>query len=141
MSEPGPAIWPDPSPLAPRGGPAPAPRRAARLPRRQHHLAVLCTPDLDGEPVGDRLRRDQFGVYRVRSGRTSQTVEFHLGHGDWIRLLVANHFQVEDLIEVRPPTGATSSYDTVTTPQWPARWPCEEVWVARRGGLLQRPPG
>ena len=34
-------------------------------------------------------------------------VEFHLSPGDWIRLLRANDFEVEDLIEVYPPDGAT----------------------------------
>ncbi len=60
-----------------------------------------------------------------------ESVEFHLGYGDWIRLLRANGFEVEDLIEVRPGEGATTSYPYVTA-EWARRWPCEEVWKARK---------
>jgi len=58
-------------------------------------------------------------------------VEFHLGHGDWIRLLRANGFEVTDLIEVRPAEDATTRYPFVTV-DWARRWPCEEVWKARQ---------
>ncbi len=91
---------------------------------------MLCLPDVDGVPVGDRLLRDHFGMHRFE-WPDDPTVEFHLGHGDWIRLLRANRFEVEDLIEVRPPAGAQGTHYAVTA-QWAARWPCEEVWVARR---------
>ena len=59
------------------------------------------------------------------------TVEFHLGHGDWVRLLRANRFEIEDLIELRPLEAALTEYKFVTT-AWASRWPCEEVWRARR---------
>jgi SAM-dependent methyltransferase len=58
-------------------------------------------------------------------------VEFHLSHGDWIRLLRRSGFEVEDLIEVRPAVGAISRYPFVTV-EWARRWPCEEVWKARK---------
>jgi hypothetical protein len=58
-------------------------------------------------------------------------VEFHLGYGDWIRLLRANGFEILDLVELRPPAGATTAYDWVT-PEWARRWPSEEVWKARK---------
>jgi hypothetical protein len=60
-------------------------------------------------------------------------VDFHLGYGDWIRLLRANGFDVEDLLEVRPPAGATTRYPFVTG-DWARQWPCEEVWKARKRG-------
>jgi hypothetical protein len=59
------------------------------------------------------------------------TVEFHLSHGEWIRLLRANQFVIEALVEVRPPPGALSGYSFVTA-EWASRWPCEEAWRARR---------
>jgi hypothetical protein len=62
-------------------------------------------------------------------GETS--VEFHLGYGDWIRLLRANGFEVENLIEVRPSEDATTRYPFVTN-DWARRWPSEEIWVARK---------
>jgi hypothetical protein len=59
------------------------------------------------------------------------SVEVHLGYGDWIRLLRANGFEVIDLIEVQPPEGATTGFE-LTTPDWARRWPCEEIWKARK---------
>jgi len=59
-----------------------------------------------------------------------ESIEFHLSHGERIRLLRANGFEVLDLMEIRPEAGATTRYDFVT-PEWARRWPCEEVWRAR----------
>jgi hypothetical protein len=58
-------------------------------------------------------------------------VEFHLGYGDWIRLLRANGFEVIDLIEVQAPEGARSSQDLVDA-EWAHRYPAEEIWRARK---------
>jgi SAM-dependent methyltransferase len=131
ISEYGAAVWADPYRWIPE---------AARLLRpggelvflTNSTLMVLCMPDDDEAPAGDRLLRPQFGVYRVE-WPDDATVEFHLSHGDWIRLLRANGFEVEDLIELRPPPGATinSTYSYVT-PEWAERWPSEEAWRARR---------
>jgi hypothetical protein len=62
-----------------------------------------------------------------------EEVEFHLSHGDWIRLLRVNGFEIEDLLELRPEEGATTPYPFVT-PEWARRWPAEEVWRARKLG-------
>ena len=93
-------------------------------------LLMLCAPDEDDLPVTDRLLRPQFGMHRFE-WPDDPTVEFHLGHGDWIRLLRANGFDVEDLIELRPPAGARGDLGLVSV-EWATRWPCEEVWRARR---------
>ena len=74
--------------------------------------------------------RPQFGMHRVE-WPDDPTVEFHLGHGDWIRLLRANGFDVEDLIELRPTADAETNYPFVTA-EWARQWPCEEVWRARK---------
>lgn len=93
-------------------------------------LMTLCIPDEDGLPATDRLVRSQFGLYRLE-WPDDPAVEFHLSHGEWIRLLRTYGFDVEDLIELVPPASAVSSYPFVTA-DWAARWPCEEVWCARR---------
>ena len=93
-------------------------------------LLMLCAPDEDDVAATDRLLRPQFGMHRFE-WPDDPTVEFHLGHGDWIRLLRASAFEVEDLIELRPPAGATSDLPFVDF-EWASRWPCEEVWRARR---------
>ena len=75
------------------------------------------------------MERPLFGLHRTEWADGS--VGFYLGHGDWIRLLRTNGFEVEDLIEVRPAAGATPAEPIVTT-EWARRWPCEEIWKARK---------
>ena len=58
-------------------------------------------------------------------------VEFHLGYGDWIRLLRANDFEVVDLVEIQAPESAAGSYDLVD-PEWARKYPAEQIWHARR---------
>ena len=41
-------------------------------------------------------------------------VDFHLSPGEWIRLLRANAFEVEDLIEIYPEEDSTSSFPMVS---------------------------
>jgi SAM-dependent methyltransferase len=94
-------------------------------------LLMLCSPDTEADgPTTDRLQRDYFGMHRF-VWPDDPAIEFHLGYGDWIRLLRANGFEVEDLREVRPPENATTRYPFVTL-EWARRWPCEEVWKARK---------
>ena len=95
-------------------------------------LLMLCTPEdaTEDTPATDRLERPYFGMHRFE-WPDNESVEFHLGYGDWIRLLRANGFEVEDLIEVRPPEGATTNYAFVTV-EWARNWPCEEIWKARK---------
>ena len=129
VSEYGACLWADPALWVPE---------AARLLRpggRLHFLTnsflmVLCQPPEDDVAATDRLLRPAFGVYRVE-WPTDASVEFHLSHGDWIRLLRRSGFEVEDLVEVRPPEDATTRYPFVTL-EWARQWPCEEVWKVRR---------
>jgi SAM-dependent methyltransferase len=93
-------------------------------------LLMLCVPDEDEKPATTELRRPHFDMHRFE-WPDDPTIEFHLGHGDWIRVLRGNGFEILDLIELRPPPGATSSYGFVET-WWANRWPCEEVWRARK---------
>lgn len=95
-------------------------------------VLMLCTPEdaTDDTAATECLERPYFGMHRFE-WPDDVSVEFHLGYGDMIRLLRANGFEVEDLIEVRPPAGATTSYPFVT-PDWARQWPCEEIWKARK---------
>ena len=89
---------------------------------------MLCAPDAEDEPATDRLLRDYFGMHRFE-WPDDQSVEFHLGYGDMIRLLRRCGFEVEDMIEVRPREDATTSYPYAPV-EWARRWPAEEVWKA-----------
>jgi SAM-dependent methyltransferase len=131
ISEYGASIWCDPNLWIPE---------AARLLRPGGRLIYLvngaflmcCDSEVDGVPAGDRLIHPYFGMGRFEwPDQTS--VEFHLTHGDWIRLLRANGFEVEDLIEIQAPDGATTRFPYVT-PEWARRWPSEEIWKARKLG-------
>ncbi len=97
-------------------------------------LVMLCTP-LDGAAAGERLVRDQFGMYRF-TWPDEEGIEFHLPHGELIRVLGERGFAVEALHELQAPPGASSRHAYVT-PEWAARWPCEEIWRAK----LVRDPG
>ena len=128
ISEYGAAIWADPFRWIPEPG---------RLLRPGGELVflgtstllMLCVPDEDGQPATDRLRRPHFGMHRF-DWPDEPTTEFHLGHGDWIRLLRANGLEILDLIELRPAEGADSRLTFVDT-AWARQWPCEEAWRER----------
>ncbi|MFM7719065.1 MAG: class I SAM-dependent methyltransferase [Actinomycetota bacterium] len=78
--------------------------------------------------VGERLARDYFGMRKW----DEESVDFMLPYGEWIRLFRANGFEVEDLIELRPPANARSTYDFFAPLAWARRFPAENVWVVRR---------
>ena len=96
------------------------------------YLLMLCAPDAEEDPATDRMLRSSFGMHRFE-WPDDPSVEFHLAHGDWIRVLRENGFEVEDLIELQAPADATSNASFVS-PEWAQRWPSEEVWVARKRG-------
>jgi hypothetical protein len=58
-------------------------------------------------------------------------VEFHLPYGEWIRLFRRSGFEIENLLELQAPQGATSGYK-LATPEWAHKWPTEEVWFLRK---------
>ena len=130
ISEAGASLWCDPYRWLPE---------AARLLRPGGRLVflvkgalhMLCVPDEDDTPAGDRLLRDYFGMHRF--AWPDGSVDFHLGHGDWIRLLRRCGFAIEDLVELRAPAGAATRFPAFSA-AWGRRWPAEEVWVARRVG-------
>lgn len=94
-------------------------------------LVTLCVPDLESDgPATDRLLRPYFGMHR-NDWPDTDGVEFHLNHGDWIRLLRASEFEVLELIELRPPEGATTTYAWADI-EWARKWPTEEAWRARK---------
>ena len=81
-------------------------------------------------PAGEQLARPQFGLHRLDCW---DGVEFHLAHGDWIRLLRDNGLEVLDLVELQAPeSAATHEYYDFVSADWGRRWPAEEIWRARK---------
>jgi len=93
-------------------------------------LLMLCTPE-DDERATERLERDQFGMHRFEWPGVDQGIEFHLPHGEMIRVLSEHGFVVEALHELQRPAEAVESRYEWVTAEWARRWPCEEIWRAR----------
>ena len=90
-------------------------------------LMQLCYND-DTEEVEERLVYGYWDRYRVE---VEGIVSFHLPVGDWIRLFRANGMAVDDLIEIRPEPGMTTTYEGWPY-EWCRRWPGEHLWVVTR---------
>lgn len=130
ISEYGASIWCDPYRWIPE---------AARLLRPGGRLVflinaplmMLCMADLEEESAEDRLRRPYFGMHRFEWD-DDNSVEFHLPHGELIALLHRSGFGIEELREIQPPEGSTTTYEYVTL-DWARKWPSEEAWKVRKG--------
>ena len=128
ISEYGASLWCDPEAWIPE---------AARLLRpggwlwflTNTPLLVLTMHDED-EPSGETLALPQFGMrsFEWKDG----SVEFHLPHGEWIRLLRDTGFEIERLVEIQAPPGATTRYSDIASAEWANKWPSEEAWIARK---------
>jgi SAM-dependent methyltransferase len=113
IAEYGAGIWCDPYAWIPE---------AARVPRPGGQLVVLANsvqivltwPGQDGQPATGTLQRPHSGRHRFQWAG-SDSVEFHIGHGDMIRLLRRCGFEICDLIEARPPPGSTPG---IRLPAW-----------------------
>jgi SAM-dependent methyltransferase len=94
-------------------------------------LSILCAPD-EGK-VEERLLRSHAELGRFEWPGEDEGVNYHLSHGELIRILRANGFEVEALHE-RLASGVHEDheyYDFVPA-DWARRWPAEEIWVARK---------
>jgi SAM-dependent methyltransferase len=127
ISEYGASIWCDPYRWIPEAS------RLLRPGGRLHFLVnapllMLCAEDDENTPAGTTLLRPSFGLHRME-WPDDPGVEFHLPHGEMIGLLRDSGFEVEALVELQAPAGATTRYGFVTA-DWAHRWPSEEVWRA-----------
>lgn len=135
ISEYGAAIWCDPYRWIPE---------AARILRAGGRLVIaagtpiqmLCYPtDDDTAPADATLHRDYFGMHRFEWHNDKgvvDSIEFHLTHGDMIRLLRTCGFEIEDLLEIPPPADTTSEIEADTPLSWARRWPSVEAWKVRK---------
>jgi SAM-dependent methyltransferase len=129
FSEYGASIWCDPYRWIPE---------AWRLLRPGGRLVFLCSSPLlilcaleEPDITVEQLVRPQRGMHKM--AWADGGVEFHLGHGDMLRVLHKSGFEVEDLIELYAPEDAeTHSYYNHVTAEWAKKWPAEEIWAVRK---------
>jgi SAM-dependent methyltransferase len=109
----------------------------ARLLRPGGLLAFCCTHPmlyLTWDDAHDRQTRKlhidyaQLGQMALDEG----TIDWVLPPGTWIRVLRANGFDVEDLVELCARDDASTTYVDFAPPKWARRWPAEWIWKARR---------
>ena len=94
-------------------------------------LSILCSPD-EGK-VEERLVRSHADLGRIDWPGEGDGVNFHLAHGEMIRVLTENGFTVEALLErLAPESVADHPYYDLVPAEWARRWPAEEIWVARK---------
>ena len=96
-------------------------------------LSILCLPDEPDSIIGNSLIRPQFDLHQVEwpNDPEDNGVEFHLSHGNWIKLFRANDLEVEDLIELRPDDNAKTRFEYLTH-EWSDQWASEEVWKLQK---------
>jgi SAM-dependent methyltransferase len=97
---------------------------------RNSTLSTLCARE--SGPPATALQRPQRGLGRLEwPGEIG--VEWQLPHGEMFRLLRSTGFDVVDLVELYPPDDALDHpYYVAFSVEWARKWPCEEIWVARR---------
>ena len=91
---------------------------------------LYLTWDTRREHQDTRLHRSYWDLGRMDFG--DGTIDFQLPHGEWIRLLRDHGFGIEDLIELRTPDDATTTYIDFAPADWARRWPAEQIWRARK---------
>jgi SAM-dependent methyltransferase len=88
----------------------------------------------DGDTVARTLRTPYFGMHAIDIDDPDwRTTEFQLPYGEWIRLFVANGLQVVDLVEMRPPPDAVSTYVDASDLGWSRDYPYDHIWKVRKG--------
>ncbi len=130
ISEYGASIWADPRRWVPEA--ARVLRPGGRLIFLVNGLILMLAMPDEERPATNELLRPLRGLHRLE-WTDDDSVNFYLGHGDWIDLLRENGLEIERLAELYPPDGATTDFPYVT-PEWARQWPSEEVWVARKPG-------
>jgi SAM-dependent methyltransferase len=100
---------------------------------RSGGLCALCmsTPirdicfDASANAVTRRLAGDYFRLSAFDDG---SCVEYQLPYGAWVRLFRSQGLVVDDLIELRPPPHASTSFADFVPASWAERWPAEHIW-------------
>ena len=95
-------------------------------------LTALCA-DPAGQQDTEQLQRPLFGLHATEwpDDDSDDSIEFHLPHGKWIELFREHGLEVERLLELQAPEGASTRF-TWASAEWARKWPTEEVWHVRK---------
>lgn len=127
ISECGASLWCDPARWVPEA--ARLLRPGGRLVFHTTSILVsMCSAD-PGGPAGQELLHPQ---RRARQLKTpGGGTQFHLGHGEWIKILHSSGFVIDALHELYAPDDAPDHpYYTLASTAWARQWPAEEIWDA-----------
>jgi ubiquinone/menaquinone biosynthesis C-methylase UbiE len=87
---------------------------------------VYLTYDRRRERQTSRLRERYFGMRAFDWGEG--TFDFQLPYGEWIRRFRAAGLVVDDLVELRAPKHATTTFTDFVPRRFARRWPAEQIW-------------
>src|SRR6266567_3803870 len=102
---------------------------AEDVPLPDGRFDIVFCQNIQTDQLEQALINDYFGLHRLE---WEDEVNFQLPYGEWIRLFRQAGLVVEDLIETRPPSGATSTYRSATETEWARHWPIECIWKLRK---------
>jgi SAM-dependent methyltransferase len=94
------------------------------------HPLVYLTWDEERQRQTKRFQRGYDELGRIELGEG--TSDWVLTPGEWIALLRNNGFEIEALVELRPPKHGTTTYENFVPTKWARHWPAEQAWRARR---------
>ena len=119
---------------------------AARVLRRRGVLAFLVPSSFtqlawsrQTGRLSNSMHRPYFGLGED-GAEVGGPVPHQRGYGEWVRLFATAGLAVEDLVEVRPPLDAETSYRGFAQVDWARKYPAEIIWKLRKGQPKRRRP-
>ncbi len=105
-------------------------RPGGRLVFNKATMLLYLTWDPTKKKQGAHLNAPYFGerVFDFDEG----TIDFQLPYSEWFRLFRDHGLVVDDLLELRPPVNASTTYDDFVPLDWARDWPAEEIWSVRK---------
>ncbi|HEX5614310.1 MAG TPA: class I SAM-dependent methyltransferase [Acidimicrobiia bacterium] len=109
----------------------------ARLLRPGGRLVFNCTTrllywtyDAERDRQGRKLVAGAFD--RRRWCFEEGTIDFAVSDGEWLRRFAANGLVALDLVELRAPKGATTTFTEFAPYELARDWPLEQIWVVEK---------
>jgi SAM-dependent methyltransferase len=92
--------------------------------------------DICWDPQTDRVSpRLVAGYFELSTLEDGESICYQLPYGAWIRLFRRHSLIVEDLVEIRAPQDAVTTYSDFAPPEWARRWPAEHIWKVKKATI------